>query len=311
MSLLGGGDGYLPGVDQRYRALLACPRCHGELRFETDTCTCGGCGAVFPVEHGIPRLNDDALQRDQRIADEFEAQQHAHEMYLDQTSVLNRWEEGVLGRILEWLGDVDGPVLDVGCGVGHLGRVAVAQGAPVDLVGIDLMVQLLRDATTGYGALVEGDIHKMPWHDGSFGALVLSNTLHHVADRTSALKELLRVLAPGGVMIAYDPRRVAPLEAFKKLVRRNHDAFTEYHYAFEPREYRTMFEDAGLSVERQVAVDPFGPLLATGLDMVHAGSRLDVARLADRLLRVDRAIERRDTRGGAGLMLLAKARKPA
>ena len=30
MSLLGGGDDYLPGVDQRYRALLACPRCHGE-----------------------------------------------------------------------------------------------------------------------------------------------------------------------------------------------------------------------------------------------------------------------------------------
>jgi SAM-dependent methyltransferase len=173
------------------------------------------------------------------------------------------------------------------------------------------MAELLLDARTGYGARIEGDIHRMPLKDASFSAMVLSNTLHHVADRTSALKELLRVLAPGGVMVAYDPRRFAPIEAIKKLVRRNHDAFTEYHYAFDPLEYRTMFEDAGLEVERYTAVDPVGPLLSTAFDMVRAGAIVDRDRLAAALVAVDRVVEHRDQRGGAGLMLLVRARKPA
>ena len=58
------------------------------------------------------------------VAEEREAQRHAHAMYVDDRSVLNKWEEGVLDRVLDWLGDVSTPVLDVGCGVGHLGRVA-------------------------------------------------------------------------------------------------------------------------------------------------------------------------------------------
>jgi SAM-dependent methyltransferase len=150
----------------------------------------------------------------------------------------------------------------------------------------------------------------MPLKDASFSAIVLSNTLHHVADRTSALKELLRVLAPGGVVICYDPRRMALIEAVKGFVRRNHDAFTDYHYAFAPDEYRTMLEDAGLYVERYVAVDPVGPLLATGFDMVRAGAVVDSDRIASVLVAVDRALEQRDRGGGLGLMLLARARKP-
>jgi SAM-dependent methyltransferase len=245
------------------------------------------------------------------IAEEREAQRHAHAMYVHDRSVLNKWEEDVLDRILDWLGDVDTPVLDVGCGVGHLGRTALERGRPLDLVGFDLMAELLADARVGYGALVEGDVHRMPFADGAFSAMVLSNTLHHVADRASALEELLRVLAPGARVVCYDPRRIALLEAVKRLARRNHAAFTDYHYAFGPLEYRTMLEDAGLSVERFVAVDPIGPLLATGLDMVRAGAVFDRDRIASALLAADRAIERRDRAGSVGLMLLALARKPA
>ena len=298
-------------MDERYQALLACPRCHGDLRFEASSCTCARCGAVFRVEAEIPLLDDNAVSRDARIADEVHAQKHAHAMYVDDRSVLNKWEEGVLERILEWLGDASTPVLDVGCGVGHLGRTANALGREVDLVGFDLMAELLMEATVGYGALIEGDIHRMPFQDASFSTMVLSNTLHHVADRTSALRELLRVLSPGGVIVCYDPRRVPPIEAVKSLVRRHHEAFSEHHDAFAPEEYRKMLEDAGLEVDRYVAVDPIGPLLATAMDMVRAGSVFGPEQIASVLVATDRAVERWDRKGGAGLMLLARARKPA
>jgi len=297
-------------VEERYQALLACPRCHGDLRFTPVSCTCEACGAEFLVDAGIPRLNDDALSRDRRIADEWNAQRHAHCLYTDPRSVLNKWEEGVLERILEWLGDLATPVLDVGCGVGHLGRVALEADRRLDIVGVDLMSELLLDARTGYGALIEGDVHRLPFKNGVFAAMVVSNTLHHVADRPSALAELVRVLAPGGQVICYDPRRVPPIEAIKGLVRRNHEAFSAHHYAFEPVEYRTMLEDVGLRVDRYVAVDPLGPLLATALDLVHAGDTVDRDRVASMLVAADRAVERRDRRGAVGLMLLALARKP-
>jgi SAM-dependent methyltransferase len=243
------------------------------------------------------------------VAEEREAQRHAHAMYVDDRSVLNKWEEGVLDRILDWLGNVDAPVLDVGCGVGHLGRVAAARGRPLELVGFDLMAELLADAKTGYRALVQGDVHRLPLKDGSVGAMILSNTLHHVPDRPVALQELRRVLAPGGIVTCYDPRRVAPLEAIKRLARRQHEAFSSHHYAFGPTEYRTMLEDAGFEFERFVAVDPLGPLLATALDMVRAGTFVNRDRVAAMLVAVDRAIERRDRKGDLGLMLLAKARR--
>src|SRR3989475_11896253 len=102
-------------------------------------------------------------------------------MYVDDRSVLNKWEEGVLDRVLEWLGDVPTPVLDVGCGVGHLGRGALEGRQRLDIVGIDLMAELLLDARVGDGALVEGDIHPPPGKDGAFPAMVGSNTLHPVA----------------------------------------------------------------------------------------------------------------------------------
>jgi SAM-dependent methyltransferase len=170
------------------------------------------------------------------------------------------------------------------------------------------MAELLADARIGYRALVQGDIHRLPLKDRSVAAMILSNTLHHVPDRTLALEELHRVLAPGGVVICYDPRRVAPLEAVKRLARRSDDAFTDHHCSFAPAEYRTMLEDAGLEIERYIAVDPIGPLLATALDMVRAGTFVDRDRIASVLVAVDRTIERRDRRGGIGLMLLARAR---
>ncbi|HEX5506508.1 MAG TPA: methyltransferase domain-containing protein [Thermomicrobiales bacterium] len=37
-------------------ALLACPVCHGELARAGDTLTCAGCGRVYPVRRGLPRL---------------------------------------------------------------------------------------------------------------------------------------------------------------------------------------------------------------------------------------------------------------
>lgn len=296
-------------VENAIGPLLACPRCRSGLELAGDACRCRGCGASFPAPGGIPRLADGAVERDGRMAAEWEAQHHAHHLYVDTYSIANRWERLVLPQIARHLAGVNGPVLDVGCGVGHLGQALVDTGIPVELYGLDFQAELLEDARTGYAGRVEGDVHRMPLRDGGFAAVVAANTLHHVADAPAALREIARVLRPGGRLVAYDPRALAPLELLKRVLRRGDKAFTADHRAFRPAEYAALIEGAGFTVEAVVGRDHVGPLVAAGLDLLHAG-RIGVSQpVAALLASADAAIARLDARGVMGLMVLALARR--
>jgi SAM-dependent methyltransferase len=56
------------------------------------------------------------------------------------------------------------------------------------------------DAVPGPGVDVVGDIHALPIPDDSFDAVFCTGTLEHVRDPWTAVKELRRILKPGGVV---------------------------------------------------------------------------------------------------------------
>ncbi|MGH8481675.1 MAG: class I SAM-dependent methyltransferase [Nevskiaceae bacterium] len=93
-------------------------------------------------------------------------------------------------------------VLDVACGTGVVAVTAARRGARVR--GIDLSPVLLEEARKN-AALVdadiefrEGDVEALPYQDGEFD-VVLSQFGHMFAPRPDvALREMLRVLKPGG-----------------------------------------------------------------------------------------------------------------
>jgi len=102
------------------------------------------------------------------------------------------------------LGDVAGKrVLEVGCGAGQCGRWLLTQGARV--VGIDLAWRQLRgsfklDAKTGVRLPVaQADVLGLPFRNGSFDLAFASyGAMPFVADAIGALREVARVLRPGG-----------------------------------------------------------------------------------------------------------------
>src|ERR1700683_2753522 len=51
-------------------------------------------------------------------------------------------------------------------------------------------------------ALINADITALPFRDGTFDVVLAAHMLYHVPDRPAAVRELRRVLAPGGVCIA-------------------------------------------------------------------------------------------------------------
>jgi SAM-dependent methyltransferase len=105
--------------------------------------------------------------------------------------------EGVTEDDAGLLGDVAGrTVLDVGCGAGQTTRWLREHGARV--VGFDLSLEQLRRATAPL-PLVRADAESLPLRDGSFDvACSAYGALPFVADSARVMREVARVLKPGG-----------------------------------------------------------------------------------------------------------------
>jgi ubiquinone/menaquinone biosynthesis C-methylase UbiE len=98
-------------------------------------------------------------------------------------------------------------VLDVGCGTGTLLTALVRAVPGVMCVGVDLSARMLAVARRKLPpavALVAGTAERLPFADASFTAVVSTSALHYFRDPAAALREMGRVLAPGGSVVITD-----------------------------------------------------------------------------------------------------------
>jgi SAM-dependent methyltransferase len=134
-----------------------------------------------------------------------------------------RLRDRVLDRIV-WRGDET--VLDVGCGHGLLLIGAARRLRSGKAIGIDLWQRSDQagnspEATWANARLEgvadridikDGDARKLPFADGSFNVIVSSWAIHNIYDapgRAQALREIVRVLKPGGQVVIVDIRHSA------------------------------------------------------------------------------------------------------
>jgi SAM-dependent methyltransferase len=197
------------------------------------------------------------------LAAELAAQQTARAHYLDLRRLMTRHERTVARRAVEnFMGYPREPTLDLGCGVGTLGHLWPNLG----LIGLDVSADLLREAGTGYQLRVQAAAEALPFRDASLGAVLALNVLHHVVQPDRAVAEIARVLRPGGIVVAVDPRRLGPIELLKGLLRRGNPAYAPTHRAFRVDEYARLFGAAGLEIERQEVAEVASLIVAAALD---------------------------------------------
>lgn len=123
-----------------------------------------------------------------------------------------RWVEGArectrrLARLAE-IGPAD-TMLDVGCGVGGAVRQVAAEFG-CRAVGLNVSDVQLRTAASlgspapGRTAYLRGDAQRIPAREGAFTCAWTFNMFYHIPDKRLALREMHRVLAPGG-RLAFD-----------------------------------------------------------------------------------------------------------
>jgi demethylmenaquinone methyltransferase/2-methoxy-6-polyprenyl-1,4-benzoquinol methylase len=131
-----------------------------------------------------------------------------------------RWRRTMVGAVAPSSED---RVLDVATGTGMVAE-ALVRGSGCSVVALDQSDQMLARARqrvaadellSGRITVVPGQAEQLPYADGAFDALTFTYLLRYVDDPAATLRELARVVKPGGRIASLDfgvpPRRVARL----------------------------------------------------------------------------------------------------
>ncbi len=173
-----------------------------------------------------------------------------------------RWRQSTLGALTEYLeqesifsliGDPGGlRVLDAGCGDGAHATRAAREGA--DVVGLDRsqsMLEAARARGPSAGAVVtwcQGDARALPFRDASFDLVLAVTALCFVSEPLVALKEMSRVLRPGGVLVVGELGRWSLWAVRRRFRGWLGDQFWKTAHFWTAAELRDILTGAGLRV---------------------------------------------------------------
>jgi SAM-dependent methyltransferase len=225
------------------------------------------------------------------------------------------WYRGrrhVLDVVISQLGLAPGArILDAGCGSGR-NMVELARYGHV--TGVELSpasVELARRRQVG--EVLQGSVMEMTFADDSFDFAVSLDVIEHLQDDRGALRELRRVVAPGGLLLLTVP-------AYQRLWSR-HDEINHHHRRYNTSTLLAAAQDAGWQPQRTTHFNSLllpAAILMRALQRVRpktTESSLDLwvgpaplNALLTQPLHLEAALIRRGVRIPAGLSLLAVLR---
>jgi SAM-dependent methyltransferase len=99
-------------------------------------------------------------------------------------------------------------LLDVGCGPGTITCDLARLVVPGRVIGVDAAPEVVARAETGQRpdnlSFEVADVYRLPFEDASFDVVHAHQVLQHLSEPVAALREMLRVLRPGGVVAVRD-----------------------------------------------------------------------------------------------------------
>lgn len=103
-------------------------------------------------------------------------------------------------------------LLDVACGTADLALMAAEKYSEIQIEGLDFVQAMLGAGQEKINnrrlsariRLVRGDALSLPFNDNTFDVAGIAFGIRNIPDRVSALKEILRVIVPGGQIIVLE-----------------------------------------------------------------------------------------------------------
>jgi 2-polyprenyl-3-methyl-5-hydroxy-6-metoxy-1,4-benzoquinol methylase len=156
-------------------------------------------------------------------------------------------------------------ILEIGCGDGATGALALSQGKCGAYHGVELFHKAAELAKSRITEVLVGDIEHqdLPWPTMYFDALILSEVLEHLADPWATLLRIRPLLKANALVFASSPN-VSHHRVIRMLLRGSWD-LTEFGVMdrthlrwFTPKSYRDLFESCGYVVDSAREKEPLG-----------------------------------------------------
>lgn len=189
---------------------LVCPGCRGRLTLSADSLredevisgslTCAPCRLTYPIARGIPRFVDASNYTSNfgfqwnRFARTQLDSANGTTISRDRFTAQTGWRDRALrGRL----------VLDCGCGSGRFAEIALSLGATLVAIDYSTAVDACRE-NLGHDPnlhLVQADLYRLPFADGTFDAVYSLGVLQHTPDVERAFTSVARQVRPGGAIV--------------------------------------------------------------------------------------------------------------
>lgn len=172
---------------------------------------------------------------------------------------------GARAILVEQLPDAPGAaILEVGCGSGGTGALALATGKCGQYHGIEIEPVAAARAKTLLTEVLVGNVETMELtYPEAFDVIIISEVLEHLIDPWAVVSRLLRLLKPSGMLVATSPN-VSHWRVIGALFRGRFDycemgVMDRTHLRwFTPATFHQMFVDAGFVVDRVGPSGGFG-----------------------------------------------------
>lgn len=179
----------------------------------------------------------------------------------------------------------DGPLLDLGCGDGMFTTLTLADhptrsGRVVYGVEPDAVDAARARRTGTYAEVFETSASVVPLPDGACGVVLANSVLEHIPDIEAVLREIVRVLRPGGVLVITAPSDTFG-DGFGVAVvldrlgatglaagyRRWFNRHARHHHLWSADEWRTRLAASGLEAVHHERY--LGPVAMFWFDLLH------------------------------------------
>lgn len=205
-------------------------------------------------------VEDIPAQADQEVGAHYEdiARAEGLARLYDAATPLGEFYRDRMRRVAGLLGDVEGDLLDVGCGTGQMLRfLRDTRPGRFALTGLDRATSIISVARRVVGddpavRLVVGRSEQMPFPAACFDVVLAMGSLEYVTDIERALGEIARVTRPGGLAIVtmqnrWSPYRLWDTAVWSRVRRRRGGVESPIVVRLGERHFRLALTAAGLA----------------------------------------------------------------